>query len=551
VAGNVVDLVVKITTDATGAQKGLDATAGKASKMGRGIQKAAAPAALALAGIGAAAISAANAAAEDAQSQAVLAQAMKNATGASDEQIASMEDFISSTSAAAGVADDELRPALGNLLRATGDTAKSQEGLQAALDLSAATGTDVETASKAIGKAYAGQTGALKKLVPGLDEATLAGGDMTAIMSDLESQVGGASDAAANTAAGSMAKMKIGFDEAKESLGAALLPALTVFADKLAAVAGFVQENSTLIGIIVGVVAAFAAVIVIINAAMSVYAAVTAVAAVAQMALFWPIVLIVAGIIALIAVIVLVVKKWPEITAAAKSVWAAVRAATAAVVSWFRSVWASAFGWIKSALSAVGSFFSSVWNRIKASVAAVANGIRQIWATVFGWIKSALSTVRGAFTSAFNSIRTGVSVVANAVKSAWASVWSALKSGASGLVSALRRPFDVVKSAIDSVIGAIQNLISWFGRIKVPKISLPKIPGFNSTAAVVPTTAAPVALGATRAASSTRSTGGSVINVTVNGAVDPEATARQIRRVLASHGRRMGLTGAGLSTGVV
>jgi len=548
--GNVVDLVVKISTDASAAQKGLDQTSSKASKMGSGIQKAAAPAALALAGIGAAAFSAAQAAAEDAQSQAVLAQAMKNATGASDDQIASMEDFISSTSAAAGVADDELRPALGNLLRATGDTAKSQEGLQAALDLSAATGTDVETASKAIGKAYAGQTGALKKLVPGLDEATLAGGDMTAVMADLESQVGGASDAAANTAAGSMAKMKIGFDEAKESLGAALLPLLTVFADKLAAVAGFIQENSTLIGIIVGVVAAFAAVIVIINAAMSVYAAVTAVAAVAQMALFWPIVLIVAAIIALIAAIVLVVKNWDKIKEVALRVWAAVKSATAAVVSWFRSVWASAFAWIKSALSAVGAFFTSIWNRIKAGVAAVANGIRQIWATVFGWIKSALSTVRGAFTSAFNSIRSAVSSVANAVKSAWSSVWSALKSGASGLVSALRRPFDAVKGAIDSVIGAIQNLISWFGRIKVPKISLPKIPGFNSTTVVA--TSAPVALGATRAASSasTRSTAGAV-NITINGAIDPEATARQIRRVLASHGRRMGLTGAGLSTGVV
>jgi phage-related protein len=547
---NTVDLVVKITTDAKQAQAGLDATAGKASKMGKGIRTAAAPAALALAGIGAAAFDAAQAAADDAQSQAVLASAMKNTTGASDDQIASMEDFISSTSAAAGVADDELRPALGNLLRATGDAAKSQEGLQAALDLSAATGVSVETASKAIGKAYAGQTTSLKKLVPSLDEATLAGGDMTAIMGDLESQVGGASDAAANTAAGSMAKMKIGFDEAKESLGSALLPLLTVFADKLAAVAGFVQENSTLIGIIVGVVAAFAAVILVINAAMSIYAAVTAVAAVAQMALFWPILLIVAAIVALIAVIVLVVKKWPQIKAAALAVWAAVRSATAAVVSWFRSVWAAVFGWFSGAIRAIGDWFRRVWANMRSTAASVANAVKAVFASVWNALRAGINGARAAIAAGFNAVRSIASSIAGAVRRVWQSVFGALRSAASGMASALSGPFRVVEGAVNAVVGAVQSLIGWLGRIKVPKISLPKIPGFNATSSVV-TTAAPVAAGARAGTptASTRGGGGVVINIT--GAIDPEATARQIRRVLAAHDRRVGLTGAGLRAGTV
>lgn len=547
-------LNIKILADARDAQKGLDQTAGKAGKMGAGIQKAAAPAALALAGIGAAAFSAAQAAAEDAQSQAVLAQTLRKTTGANDAQIASMEDFISSTSAAAGVADDELRPALGNLLRATGDAATAQSGLQAALDLSAATGVSVEAASKAIGKAYAGNTGALKKLVPGLDKATVAGGDMTKIMADLESQVGGASAAAADTAAGKMEKMRIGFDEAKESLGTALLPLLSTFADKLAGVAGFIQDNSKLIGIIIGVVAAFAAVIVIINAAMSVYAAVTAIAAVAQMALFWPILLIIAGIIALIAVIVLVVKKWDTIKAAALSVWAAVKGATSAVINWFRSAWAAVLGWLRGAVTAVGNWFRAVWAGVKAAVAAVVGWFRNAWATVFGWIRSAVATVRAGFAAQFNLIRSAVSTVANAVRNVWESVFGALKRAASSLGSALARPFNIVRDAVNNVIGAVQSLIGWFSRIKIPKISLPKIPGFNSSPAVA---AAPVGVDAARglaAPAATPRAGGAAAGVTIviNGAIDPESTARQIRRILSAHDRRLGLTGPGLrATGTV
>jgi len=545
-------LNIKILADARDAQKGLDQTGTKAGKMGAGIQKAAAPAALALAGIGAAAFDMAQAAADDAQSQAILAQAMKNTTGAGADQVAAMEDFISATSAAAGVADDELRPALGNLLRATGDTAKSQEGLQAALDLSAATGTDVETASKAIGKAYAGQTGALKKLVPGLDDATLKGGDMGKVMEDLEGQVGGASDAAANTAAGSMDKMRIGFDEAKESLGTALLPLLATFADKLAAVAGFIQDNSKLIGIIVGVVAAFAAVIVIINAAMSIYAAVTAIAAVAQMALFWPILLIIAGIIALIAVIVLVVKNWDKIKTVALSVWAAVKAAIASVINWFRAAWGSVFGWIQGALRAVGAFFKAVWNGVKAAVALVVASIRAQWNAVFSWLRSAVNTVKSVFSTAFNAVKTKVGDVARGVRSAWEGVFSKLKGAVSSVGEALARPFNLARDAVNNVIDAVQSLIGWFGRIKVPKISLPKIPGFNATAVV----AAPVGADAARGfaapaprAARPSSSGGLVINV--NGAIDPESTARQIRRILAAHDRRQGVGGAGLRTGTV
>ena len=51
---------------------------------------------------------------------------MRNNTTANTEQIAEMEKTIGRMEMQKAVADDDLRPALGNLVRATGDVTKSQ-----------------------------------------------------------------------------------------------------------------------------------------------------------------------------------------------------------------------------------------------------------------------------------------------------------------------------------------------------------------------------------------------------------------------------------------
>jgi len=114
--------------------------------------------------------------------------------------------------------------------------------------------------------------------------------------------------------------------------------------------------------------------------------------------------------------------------------------------------------------------------------------------------------------------------------------------------------FNGLLGVINGITGAVNSLISALSRIKVPKISLPKIPGLSAASARVP---APVAspsvagrLGGTpRAATTSSSSGGLVINI--NGAVDPESTARQIKRILDAHNRRQGLTGVLRPAGVV
>ena len=132
-------------------------------------------------------------------------------------------------SLATGVADDNLRPALGRLVRSTGDITKAQDLLAIALDISTATGKPLEAVANSLGKAYDGNTAALGKLGIGLDAAELKSMSFEQVQGRLSELFGGAAAANADTYAGKIARVQIAFDEAKETLGAALLPILDKF----------------------------------------------------------------------------------------------------------------------------------------------------------------------------------------------------------------------------------------------------------------------------------------------------------------------------------
>jgi hypothetical protein len=171
------------------------------------------------------------AAIEDEKAQTQLALALENATGATKAQIAATEDSILQMSLATGVADDQLRPALGRLVRSTGDTEKAQQLLALALDISASTGKPLEAVANGLGRAFDGNTAALGKLEIGLDKAqlkTMSFEDAQATLSDL---FGGAAAANAETYSGRIARLQVAFDEAKETIGFALLPILQKLID--------------------------------------------------------------------------------------------------------------------------------------------------------------------------------------------------------------------------------------------------------------------------------------------------------------------------------
>jgi len=175
------------------------------------------------------AIDGVKAAIEDEQAQFRLANALKEATGATDAQIKATEDFIYKTSLATGASDDQLRPALQRLAVSTKSTEEAQKLLSLALDVSKGSGKDLESVANALAKAHDGQGTALGKLGLGISAAELKTLSFTEVQQKLSDLYGGAAAANAETFQGKIDRLNVGFKEAKESLGFALLPQVEKF----------------------------------------------------------------------------------------------------------------------------------------------------------------------------------------------------------------------------------------------------------------------------------------------------------------------------------
>jgi hypothetical protein len=206
------------------------AVAQNSSKMSEFGKKAAAAFAIAAAAAAAYAVKlgvdGVKAAIEDEAAQLRLASALRAATGATDAQIKATEDMILQTSLATGVADDQLRPALQRLAVSTKSTEEAQKLLTLALDISKGSGKDLETVANALGKAQDGNTTALGRLGLGLSKTELASLSFTQVQTRLSDLYGGAASRNAETFQGRIDRLKVGFDEAKEAVGQALLPVI-------------------------------------------------------------------------------------------------------------------------------------------------------------------------------------------------------------------------------------------------------------------------------------------------------------------------------------
>ncbi len=137
-----------------------------------------------------------------------------------------VEQYISRLQGLYGVLDDELRPAFQQLLTATGSITKSQDALQTALNVSAATGRSLSEVSAALTRGFSGNTAGLSRLGAGISKATLKTGDMNKIMEELNKKFAGQAQARLTTYAGKMDLLKVASENVKEEIGKGILGAL-------------------------------------------------------------------------------------------------------------------------------------------------------------------------------------------------------------------------------------------------------------------------------------------------------------------------------------
>jgi phage terminase small subunit len=228
-------LTLKLLADVDNFTKNLDKADNDVSSFGDKVTDFGKKAGLAFAAAGAAALAYAGklaidgvkSAIEDAAAQTKLALTLKNVTGATDAQIAATEDYITKTSLAFGVTDDDLRPSLERLARATGDVEKAQKLQAVALDVAAGSGKSLESVTNAMAKAAEGNTASLAKLGIGLTSAQLKTMSMDDITAKLADTFENQASAKADTFQGKLSRLQVAFDEGKETVGKYILDAIT------------------------------------------------------------------------------------------------------------------------------------------------------------------------------------------------------------------------------------------------------------------------------------------------------------------------------------
>jgi|688.fasta_scaffold11674_18 hypothetical protein len=166
--------------------------------------------------------------------------------------------YIDKLSLATGIVDETLNPAFQQFLLTTRDVAKSQKLLGTALDISAGTGYDLGSVTKALSAAYGGNKTALGKMQLGLTKAQIEANDFQTILKALNSIFAGQAASAASGYTGQIDKLNIAIDQLKENVGKGLVEGLSDGNGNIDQTAQNIARLGTALGTATGYLAKFA-----------------------------------------------------------------------------------------------------------------------------------------------------------------------------------------------------------------------------------------------------------------------------------------------------
>jgi hypothetical protein len=488
---------------------GQQMTAGE--KAGVAIKKAVVPASVAFAGLSAAGWKAVKSAEAVATANARVTQVFKSMGYAENAQAAlDYAEALESTTAI----DAELIKGAQAKLATFSEVAKSTESMaratSIAADMQAAGFGTMDSAAVMLGKALQDPikgvtalakvgvtfTDAQREQIKAMVQAGDVAGAQAMIYEALETQVGGVAEATADDSA----KLALAMGNIGEAIGAVLLPALTTATPYLQDLAAWAQNNAGTITAVGVAIAGLAGAVLVANAAMKVYTAATTALSVAKAVLSSRVVANTASVVANSAA-------WLASTARLVAVRAAMAAAAVAQGAMTAAQWA-----LNVALSA------NPIGLVVIAVAALVAGIVLLWNKNEGFrnfVRGAWSAISGAITGAISGIRGSVDSAIAAFQRLWDKVQS-------------------IKSAIGGVLSKIPGIGRAASNLSVPTGAARTYPtGVGRMSAVSYSGTAALAGGPT---------------IVVQGALDPEATARQIAAMLRGHDLSQGRApGAGVA----
>ena len=411
-------------------------------------------------------------------------------------------------------------------------------------------------------------------------------------------QTGDAQGDFARTSDGAANQQRIlaaNMEQFQTELGGVFLPVLESVTGLLSSMAGWMRENQTIALILAGGVAVLAGAIVAIKIAMTVAAAATWLFNTALLAN--PIAWIVIAIVALIAAVVLMYNKFDWFKNFIDAVWAGIQVVIGAVVDWFKG---TAWPIIKKIIDFMVAYYKFLWSAIKVVwdfiygiVEKFVNFFRdKVWPIIqriidfiVGYYKFLWNSVKAVWDFIYAVVEKFVNFFQDKVKpiidrvvvaivgfftglrdktqTIWAKIkevilapvnffQNTIKPKIDTFTSGIKRAFEGLRDAIYSIFERIKSIVSsaWdavMSKINSIKDGLSNIPLVGGVfgrsapgAQVIPfgaRSAGVLASGRSNISGQQLMTSPTVI---VNGALDPVAVAKQIRRILRDENSRMG-----------
>lgn len=587
-------LSVKIVSDAKDFTSKMDTSVGKMEKFQNAAKKLAVPATAVLAGLGAIAVGAGKMASEAEQNFGAVDAVFKNHA----QSVKDMAKTSASTLGLSGSDYAKYSALLGSQLKNAGVPMDQLAGQTNKLigygaDFAAQFGGTVPEAVDALSSALKGEMDPIEKYgislsetkikaqmaADGTDKLTGSAYDQAkaaAIMSLIQKQGAdamGAFGREAGTAAGQQAIATAKWQDASAALGTVLLPIMTKAAEVLAEVAKWVQENTGLVQMLAIILGVLAAAVVALNVVMAIMNAI---------ALLNPWAWIAIAVVALIAALVLLATQttffqtvWQAVASFATAVWQQFTAFVMAawnntvnflqglannVGNFFGSVangisaaWNAGFNFVRSVVSGALNFVIGLVNNVRNVASAVANAVGSFFASGFNYARAVAFSVIYAIAGTFNNISNTVSSVITWVQNIFASGFNYIYSVAAGVINGIVGFFGRISGAVQGAINWVRNLFNMGGMPGWLKGVLGMGgTGFEFTGAFAAPLSGELGIGATGggftgSSVSGRSTAPVVNNysITVNGALDPVAVARQIKQIVNADATRNGSISVG------
>ena len=251
-----------------------------------------------------------------------------------------------------------------------------------------------------------------------------------------------------------------------------------LFVDGLSLIIDNVGDIGGLADVIVAVAVAFG----VLNAVLTAYNTVMAVQTAIMMAN--PTTWIILGIVAAIAALILIIKNWGAITETIAAVWEKVKNA---VINTWNNIYSMFVGIFTAILNnpvvqLIVNFVTTEFNIMKNLITDIWNGIKDIAAGAWEYIKNVVlgpvlllcDLVTGNFTKLkedaskiFSNLGNALSTIWNGISGIASSIWTAIKEHIGNTVG---RMVDGVKFAIQKIPGIFSDI---FGRVRNFVTSLP------------------------------------------------------------------------------